>query len=569
MSLGRISGFLLWVSIGAAALNASAKSAFASEQSFEAFKLFAERIPSASIADLPLQSHGRLKPLDSFAREAILYVTGKYSKSGLDAVQIYLGLMVSDQAAQLDLINIRDPELRVALGFSKKDRHLSLQALEASKLQELAAPGMQKQERNDRNLTPREKSAMEAIQQVWLMRGILSGRHLLEALTLPAAAGAPSANKPDPAVYAKTQEFLKALANGEQDKAAPLGRELVRIAKTQPMPPLFEQSVDKLGAEVWFNKAHLFRWAAILYLVLGLVLVTPLAKGFRKSPKILLFAAVPFLLHIAGFGMRVYITSVAPVTNMYGTMIWVAFGVVLFGSFLFLSYRNAFIYGVILLGASLTLFLTESLPLVLSPDLDPIVAVLRSNFWLTIHVLTITISYAAFTIGMLLGNFALVRAIVRGLKTRKRGAVEASAKDDKFYTEYAMITYRATQIGVFFLTAGIILGGIWADYSWGRFWGWDPKETWSLIADLGYLAILHARYLGWLGPFGLLASSPVAYLLVVMAWYGVNFILASGLHSYGFSSGGAFAVTAFVAVQLVLLAVALAVHNWNKSKAKS
>jgi ABC-type transport system involved in cytochrome c biogenesis permease subunit len=185
--------------------------------------------------------------------------------------------------------------------------------------------------------------------------------------------------------------------------------------------------------------------------------------------------------------------------------------------------------------------MTESLPLILSPDMDPIVAVLRNNFWLTIHVLTISISYAAFTISMLIGNSHLVMTIL-GRQTQQR------AKD------LAHLAYRAVQLGVFLLTAGIILGGWWADYSWGRFWGWDPKETWALIADLGYLSILHARYVGWLGPAGVLAAAPAAYLLVIMAWYGVNFILASGLHSYGFSSGGATIVAVFVGVQLLLLA---------------
>jgi ABC-type transport system involved in cytochrome c biogenesis permease subunit len=117
------------------------------------------------------------------------------------------------------------------------------------------------------------------------------------------------------------------------------------------------------------------------------------------------------------------------------------------------------------------------------------------------------------------------------------------------------------QLGVFLITAGIILGGIWADYSWGRFWGWDPKETWALIADVGFIAILHARYTGWLKDFGVLAASCIAYLLVIMAWYGVNFILAAGLHSYGFSSGGALVVSIFVSAQLILFAAAILKHN--------
>ena len=145
---------------------------------------------------------------------------------------------------------------------------------------------------------------------------------------------------------------------------------------------------------------------------------------------------------------------------------------------------------------------------------------------------------------MLIGNASLVQAIF------KKGSAEQTKR-------LAHLAYRAMQLGVFLLTTGIILGGWWADYSWGRFWGWDPKETWALIADLGYLAILHARFVGWLGPAGLLAAAPLSYLLVVMAWYGVNFILASGLHSYGFSSGGATMVAVFVGLQLVLFAAGM------------
>jgi ABC-type transport system involved in cytochrome c biogenesis permease subunit len=171
--------------------------------------------------------------------------------------------------------------------------------------------------------------------------------------------------------------------------------------------------------------------------------------------------------------------------------------------------------------------------------MDPVVAVLRSNFWLTIHVLTISISYAAFTISMLIGNYSLLRSLVKPLS-----AAEIS--------RFAHLVHRIIQLGVFLLTAGIILGGIWADYSWGRFWGWDPKETWALIADLGYLTILHGRQAGWVSSQSMLAWAPAAYLLVVMAWYGVNFVLAAGLHSYGFSSGGAMAMAIFVSLQILL-----------------
>jgi cytochrome c biogenesis factor len=110
---------------------------------------------------------------------------------------------------------------------------------------------------------------------------------------------------------------------------------------------------------------------------------------------------------------------------------------------------------------------------------------------------------------------------------------------------------------VLLLAVGIMLGGVWADYSWGRFWGWDPKEVWSLVALLGYLVVLHSRFAGWVGHRGLAALAVACFAFVVMAWYGVNFVLGAGLHSYGFGGGGQAYVYAAVVLQLAYVAVAL------------
>ena len=114
--------------------------------------------------------------------------------------------------------------------------------------------------------------------------------------------------------------------------------------------------------------------------------------------------------------------------------------------------------------------------------------------------------------------------------------------------------YRTMQVGVLLIAAGTILGGVWADYSWGRFWGWDPKEVWALITLLVYLIPLHGRFAGWVNTFGLVMASVVCFLSVIMAWYGVNFVLGVGLHSYGFVEGGSQGVVG--AVVLAVLAVA-------------
>ena len=106
------------------------------------------------------------------------------------------------------------------------------------------------------------------------------------------------------------------------------------------------------------------------------------------------------------------------------------------------------------------------------------------------------------------------------------------------------------------LAAGIILGGVWADYSWGRFWGWDPKETWSLIVLLVYMAILHGKSTSWIPPHRFVPMVAGAFMTVMMAWFGVNYILASGLHSYGFSEGGAIFLVSFFSIQIAILLLA-------------
>lgn len=519
----------------------------------EKFRSFASTIDVSDIRNMPVQSHGRIKPLDSFARENVLFITGRYEPWGLDAVQVYLAWMTSSATPYLRAINVRDPDLRVTLGFPKSQRWLSMQELENSPLEGLARPLMVKERQNEKLVTPDEKRILEAAQQLWLMRDIVGRGPLLEAMILdPGNQHGPEAA----ALLEKANDYLQELSQGDRATATILGRRLSGEAKFQPMPGIFRRYLDKLELESWYNHAHLFFYVGVLYVLLGLLLAGGVRTRWLTERGLIMALALPILGHAAGFGIRVYITGFAPVTSMYGTMIWMGFGVVAFGGLLYALYRNSVVYGLLLVGAGSTLLLSESIPLILSPEMDPIVAVLRNNFWLTIHVLTISISYAAFTISMLIGNLALVQTIIRR---------EDPLRRKERFRELAHLTYRIIQLGVFLLSAGIILGGWWADYSWGRFWGWDPKETWALIADLGYLCILHARFTGWLRDFGVLATAPIAYLLVIMAWYGVNFILAAGLHSYGFSSGGATMVVSFVTAQLVIFAAALISHWLHRS----
>lgn len=114
-------------------------------------------------------------------------------------------------------------------------------------------------------------------------------------------------------------------------------------------------------------------------------------------------------------------------------------------------------------------------------------------------------------------------------------------------------TYRLMQVGLVLLTVGTILGGVWAAESWGRFWGWDPKETWSLICIVLYFVMLHARYSGWVKDFGLAVAAVLGFLSIVWCFYGVNYVMATGLHSYGFGSGGEKWVFLWGLIEIVFL----------------
>jgi cytochrome c-type biogenesis protein CcsB len=296
--------------------------------------------------------------------------------------------------------------------------------------------------------------------------------------------------------------------------------------------------------EVHYNRAKPFRTAWLLYLAgfLSLLASFPLASRHLSRAGMALVVAA-FLFHAYGMGLRVMISGRPPVTNMYESVVWVAFGGMLFALIFEAVYRVRFFAACASALAVICLILADNVP-ILNGSIEPLVPVLRDNMWLTVHVLTITLGYAAFTLAMGLGHLNL------GLYFFRPGEVS-------LFKTLSLFLYRALQVGTLFLAVGTLLGGVWASYSWGRFWGWDPKETWALIATLGYLAILHARMTGWIKDFGMAVGSLLGYLLVLMAWYGVNFVLGTGLHSYGFGSGGYWYVGGFVAFEVLVITAAL------------
>lgn len=235
-------------------------------------------------------------------------------------------------------------------------------------------------------------------------------------------------------------------------------------------------------------------------------------------------------------------------------------------------------FGICGAAAAAFFFMIAANTTVLDEDFRPLQPVLRSNFWLTIHVLTIVASYAAGMLAWAIGLVGLTYYLFGQYRnpvvaTNLPKGLKPAAGDNtpdrlaKLPPEpcatLANYAYRAVQVAVLLLAAGTILGGLWADVSWGRFWGWDPKEVWALISLLVYLAILHGRYAGWFNNFGMIVGTVLGATAIAMSWYGVNFVLPlvapdgmAGLHSYGSGSGGVAYVAGFIAFNILYLIAA-------------
>src|SRR5438067_6495746 len=327
----------------------------------------------------------------------------------------------------------------------------------------------------------------------------------------------------------------------------------LRMALRKLSPQIYP-SDSRLKLEYFYNHLDPFRWAMSFYAIAFVSLFIANASKSRTSWTYragLFITVAGVLFHVGGIAIRCIIAGRPPVTNMFESVVWVSFGVMAFAFCFFLRYR-ALSYLLAALPASLLcLLLLRQLPAAMPEAIDPLVPVLRSNFWLTTHVLTITLSYAAFLLAMAFGHIVLYRFLKNPVAAISDGALH-------FWL------YRILQLGVLLLACGTILGGVWANYSWGRFWGWDPKETWALIALLCYIFVLHGRIVGWWDQFGMAVASVICFCAVLMTWYGVNFVLGKGLHSYGFGIGGEKYVTTFVALDLAFVVTAAVRYLKNR-----
>ncbi len=522
--------------------------------------------PTHSLETIVVQQGGRKKPLDTVAQETVAKIHGAtvYKHDGVveDSMTVFMSLWLNNRDWNKEpfvLFSYRP--LKEQIGVNPDQKYFSFEELMTNQALGEIVRTAHKNDLEGADLSRDQREAMTIEDRLTLMLGSVDDNTIavvphptdIKGKWMGISEGQSLYSAEAIAPLLANFTLMKQVFLTEPERLSilsPLAAELK--SGLRALSPDVYPAAGAMDKEAFFNHFHPFAKAWKLY---GIAFVVMLATVWIKPVELYWSAIGLFvggvIVQSYGFILRMQIADRPPVTNMYESVIWVGFGIAAIALTFELIYRAKYYLLAAAPLAVMCLILADSLPAVLDPSISPLVPVLRDNFWLSIHVPTIALSYASFALALGIGHVAL-------------GSYLFTPSAKARIQLLAQLNYRVLQVGVLLLTSGIILGGIWAHFSWGRFWGWDPKETWALIALLCYLVPLHGRLVGWIGNFGISVASVAAFNAVLMAWYGVNFVLGTGLHSYGFGTGGSEWMLASVvgADMLFVLAATARYQGW-------
>ncbi|MFM7243822.1 MAG: cytochrome c biogenesis protein CcsA [Planctomycetaceae bacterium] len=316
--------------------------------------------------------------------------------------------------------------------------------------------------------------------------------------------------------------------------------------------PAVKEAAGKAAFEAWlnaFNPTDIAKWLYVFAVVL--CFASFLVGQPRLNRFIWWMLAGTLVLHTYALAARIYLTGRPPVVNLYSSAVFIGWACVLAGLALERLHRLGIGSLVAAIAGGLTLMVAYGLD---SGDtMHVLQAVLDTQFWLSTHVVTVTLGYGATFLAGLLGTCSIVHACWARLTGGSPAAPGFRDVQDRLHR----MTYGVVCFALFFSFIGTVLGGLWADDSWGRFWGWDPKENGALMIVLWNAAVLHARWDRWIGPRGFALFTIGGNIVTAWSWFGTN-QLGIGLHSYGLTSGVLLLLASYVASQIVLIAAGLA-----------
>ncbi|MFY9105945.1 cytochrome c biogenesis protein CcsA [Aliarcobacter cryaerophilus] len=513
-------------------------------------------------------SGGRMKPLATLNREIVQKLSGKSSFMGMDANQIVLGMITRpDIWKDVKIIKINTPKLKKFLGVPESEKYISFSEAFGEKNDYLLAKESEKAlltkpiERGTY-----EKDIIKVDEKLNIIYSVFNGALLnifpkvydeqsvddnfkwyspIEAMQEFSGQNQAAIGSVVRGLFNSTMDFDWNSANNYIDMIA-----LYQDKVGTDIKP----TASKINAEIVFNKLDIFFNLTLAYVLLGFIMVVlafvvifkPEFKPAKTTKIIFAILTILFAIQTFGMGYRWYLSGHAPWSDIYETLIYISWSAIFAGVIFFRNSLLALGAATIIAGIFMfTAHLTD-----VDPQITSLVPVLKS-YWLTIHVSILTASYGFFGLSAILGFLTLIMFIFR----KNRPHLDDIIKHISAINEISLI------IGLACITIGNFLGGVWANESWGRYWGWDPKETWAYVSIVVYALVIHLRFVKSLNtPYVLATASLLAFSSIMMTYLGVNFYL-SGMHSYATGDPVPIPMWAYLTVATAFAAIILAYKN--------
>ena len=515
-------------------------------------------------------SSGRMKPVSSLNREIVLKISGKTEFLGMNADQIVLGLLTRPEVwRDIKLIKIKTPKLKNFLGVDTNRKHIAFSEVfkdgkyllsKESEKASLTKP-------NERGTY--EKDIIKIDERLNITYAVFNGS-LFNLFPKVETANEPKDSKINnrwytpmdamndfegrnkTAVEAMTRGFINAVIQNKWDDANKFISMMSTYQEKVGSKVVLTQT--EIDNEIMFNEFDIFPKVMLAYIFLGIIILiaaffvvfNPTIKPKKTTFVFFVLLTLIFAVHTFGMGFRWIISGHAPWSDTYETLLYISWSAVFAGLMFFRKSLLALSAAVIVAGIFMfTAHLTG-----IDPQITNLVPVLKS-YWLTIHVSILTASYGFFALAAILGFMTLIMFIFR----KNRPHIDETIKHVTAIIEIALI------VGLAAITIGNFLGGIWANESWGRYWGWDPKETWAYVSIVVYAIVVHLRFVKPLStPFIFASASLIAFSTILMTYFGVNFYLA-GLHSYATGDPIPIPTWVYYVVGIIVVTIALAYRN--------
>jgi ABC-type transport system involved in cytochrome c biogenesis permease subunit len=505
---------------------------------------------------IPVSADGRTKPLDTVARNSLKMLSGKQSlrtdDGRMSATEWYVELVSRpDDAVQRRVFRIDHPDVLAMLGLDDEKRTQFSFAEIRPQGEEIQRQAFLADQTKSKARDPFQRAVLVLYQRLSLFSNLsqLQTPYLVAPLTTGedwrSLAAALTENPKDPDALL----VMHLLSDYGQKNSEGFNKNLKHYKHL--LAEHIPYDTRKARYEVVFNQIQPFYTASVLYVLAFLfgcfgLLSSQFSKpGWSNSLRqtTMSVIAVAFLVHTVGIASRVYLQGRPPVTNLYSSAVFIGWISVLLG--VMIDRRMSIGLGGIMAAiiGFATLIIAHNLGS--SGDtMEMMQAVLDSNFWLATHVVVITIGYAA----VFFAGFLGIAYVLLGLFTR---TLDRERGKSLVQMTYGVICFAALTSFV-----GTVLGGIWADQSWGRFWGWDAKENGAALIVLWTLIILHARWGGMIRDRGIILLAIGGNIITAWSWFGTN-MLGVGLHSYGFTQSAMFWLAMFILSQLFLIGIGL------------